>query len=188
MPISEDQCKRILLIAGTGRNTGKTTLASSVIKYFSETHEIIGLKITSIYPEENDLHGQNTSSLSADFEIHDDTENESEKKDTFRMKQAGASKVLFVRTKDEFISDAVEELFKIIGKNHLIVCESASLRNILKPGLFIMIRSSDESRIKERAKKLFALADMLLVSENLDFNKISASIRPDQEGWHLMGE
>ncbi len=188
MPIREDQSKRILLIAGTGRNSGKTTLASSLIKHFSESCDIIGLKITSIYPDENDFHGENTSSLSIDFEIFNDTENESEKKDTFRMKQAGASKVFFVRTKDEFISDAVDELFKNIGENQLIVCESASLRNLLKPGVFIMIRSSDESKIKERAKKLFPLADMLLVSENLDLEKIAASIHLDQQGWYLKAE
>jgi hypothetical protein len=188
MPIREDQRKRILLIAGTGRNSGKTTLASSLTKHFSESCDIIGLKITSIYPDENEFHGEKTSSLNADFEIFDDTENESEKKDTFRMKQAGAKKVFFVRTKDEFIADAVDELFKIIGENQLIVCESASLRNLLKPGIFIMIRSSDESKIKERARKLFPLADMLLVSENLDFEKIAASIHLDQKGWHLKAE
>ncbi len=174
---------RILLIAGTGRNTGKTTLACDLIRHFAKEHDINAVKITSIYPDENEAHGTKNQELGADFEIIDDTDTQIEKKDTYRMKMAGAKRVFFVRTKDDQLQESVIALFEQIDEGSLVVCESASLRKVLTPGVFIMIRSNDESKIKERARKLFYLADFLLVSENYNTTEIATALQGSTKGW-----
>jgi hypothetical protein len=177
--------KNILLVAGTGRNIGKTTLACQLISHFSMKNEIIGLKITSIYPDENGYHGNKSSEMQGKFEIQEEF-SVNQNKDTYRMKQAGASRVFFVRVKDECLEESMEALFQQIDKNKIIICESASLRNIITPGLFLMVRSVDESRIKERSEKLFPLADLNIYSNEIDHEKIVNSIVLDQNGWKLV--
>lgn len=175
----------VLIVAGTGRNIGKTTLACHLIAHFSKQKEIIGLKITSIYPDEDAFHGLKSKVLDDDFEIMEE-QLSNPNKDTYRMKQAGASKVFFIRTKDANLTEALEALFRQIDKKSIIVCESASLRNFLQPGLFLVIRPADEIFIKERSIKLFPLADRIFISEDIDHSKIIQSIGLDESGWRLL--
>ncbi|NOU46302.1 MAG: hypothetical protein HOO86_04480 [Bacteroidales bacterium] len=177
--------RNILLVAGTGRNIGKTTLACHLISHFSKKNEIIGLKITSIYPDENGFHGNKSSEMQGKFEIQEEF-SVNQNKDTYRMKQAGASRVFFVRVKDECLEESMEALFQQNDKNKIIICESASLRNIITPGLFLMVRSVDESRIKERSVKLFPLADQIIFSNECDHENIISSIELDRNGWKLV--
>lgn len=185
MLISPNIYKNILLVAGTGRNIGKTTLACNLIAHFSKTKEIIGLKITSMYPDELAFHGNKETELNDDFEISEEKLS-NPRKDTFRMKQAGAKRVFFVRTKDIYMQQALNNLFQIIDKESIIICESASLRNFIQPGLFLLIRSSDESNIKERSRKLFPLADLIIFSDKPDHKKIVDSIEIVQQGWKFV--
>lgn len=174
----------VLIVAGTGRNIGKTTLACHLITHFSKRREIIGLKITSIYPDENTLHGHEVSEMTGNFEISEEMLS-NPNKDTFRMKLAGATRVFFIRTKDAFLNEALDTLFKQIDDKSIIVCESASLRNFMRPGLFLMIRPCAELNIKERARKLFPLADQIIFSEKIEHSKIINSIDLDEKGWRL---
>jgi len=174
--------RNILLVAGTGRNIGKTTLACHLISHFSKKNEIIGLKITSIYPDENGFHGNKSSEMQGNFEIQEEF-SVNQNKDTYRMKQAGASRVFFVRVKDDCLAGAIDAFFQQIDHKSFIICESASLRNIITPGLFLMLRSADESRIKERSRKLFPLADQIIFSNECDHEKIVGSIELDRNGW-----
>jgi molybdopterin-guanine dinucleotide biosynthesis protein len=175
----------VLIVAGTGRNIGKTTLACQLIAHFSKQKEIFGLKITSIYPDEDAFHGLKSKALDGEFEITQEHLT-NPNKDTYRMKQAGASKVFFIRTKDAYLNEALEALFTQIDKKSIIVCESASLRNFLQPGLFFMIRPTDELFIKERSRKLFPFADRIFISENINHTDIIQSIGLDEFGWKLL--
>jgi hypothetical protein len=174
--------RNILLVAGTGRNTGKTTLACRIITHFSQKTEIIGLKITSIYPDENSYHGCKYAALTGNFEICEEAFI-NPNKDTYRMKQAGASRVFFIRAKDDWLAEAMDAFFQQIDCKSIIICESASLRNFIQPGIFLMIRSNNEFNIKERARKLFPLADFLIPSEKIDFDIIIHSIGVYEKGW-----
>lgn len=49
--------KNLLIIGGTGRNVGKTTLANLLIKKFSLQIEIIGLKVSTHKKGDEFLHG-----------------------------------------------------------------------------------------------------------------------------------
>lgn len=132
----------LLLIAGNGRNVGKTTLACQIIAHFSEKMPVTALKITPHFYEydETDLVFKNEK-----FTIlHESKDNE---KDSSRMLKAGANKVFFVMAKPEFLGEAAQKILRILPAG-LVVCESGGLNEFINPGLFLMIKRAGDEIIK----------------------------------------
>ncbi len=139
----------LLLIAGTGRNTGKTTLACSIIKRFSANHKVIGLKISPHF------HG-GTKSLKTiisneNFNIYEETSS-STGKDSAAMLKAEASNVFYIEVLDEYLETAFEHFQNIMPSPYPIVCESPALINYVKPGVFFIV---DNENNKNKKKEIF---------------------------------
>ena len=147
---------KLLLIAGTGRNTGKTTLACHIIRKFSAVQPIIGIKITPHFHKES----QSGKILinTADLFIAEET-NPATEKDSSLMLFAGAQMVYFVMAGDEHLVEAYNEIHKRIPENALIICESGGLRHKLVPGLFFMMTGKESGITKPATEKLMLLAD-----------------------------
>lgn len=132
----------LLLIAGNGRNVGKTTLACKIIARFASKTEVIGLKITPHFHPVNE----------ADVVFKTDNfiivnEKQTSSKDSSLMLQAGAKKVFFVMANRDFFHEAVEKLLQLLPEN-LIVCESGGLHEWITPGLFFMVKRKNEEIVK----------------------------------------
>jgi hypothetical protein len=132
----------LLLIGGNGRNSGKTTLACKIISAFAAESEVTGLKITPHFHNFND----EDVVLKNDHLIILD-EKRINKKDSSLMLQTGAKKVYFVMVKHEHLQEAVEKLIEILPHS-LIVCESGGLHEIVKPGLFFMVKQKEDEIVK----------------------------------------
>lgn len=66
-----------------------------------------------------------------------------------------------------------------IDNNEIIVCESNSLRNIIKPGIFFMLHNSDN--IKQSAQEVIDKADLILRYDiRNDINSIINKIKVEQ--------
>ena len=95
----------LLLISGDGRNTGKTSLATSIIQKFAAVSEIIALKIS---PHFHDLTPGLIPVLSVDdFSLFID-ENPDTNKDTSRMLRAGASKSYLLQANKNYLKKGFE--------------------------------------------------------------------------------
>jgi hypothetical protein len=173
----------LLLIAGNGRNIGKSTFACAVIENFSKHTPVTGLKVTTIYPEEEGFHGKKPEQLFQPFDIFEET-NPDSTKDTARMLKAGATKVFYIRCFDETLEQAIQALFKIIPKESVIVCESGSLRKAVKPGLFLYLENG-ENNLKEKNRKIRDLADILVNSENLKTDLSPGDLVLSSNGWKV---
>ena len=173
------------MIVATARNSGKTELAVKIIKTFSKDYKISGWKVSTYYDGDLDFHGKHSDPLKSAFSISKNSYSSSEK-NTKRMLDAGASEVFWMRAKSENISDAIEELFVQTNKNNLIVCESNSLRNIVKPGIFIMINNKNDE-VKETASSVLPLADIIFeFDENkVEFDEKFAMIDVDCGKWKV---
>jgi len=137
----------LLLIAGNGRNVGKTTLACKIISYFASKTEVIGLKISP--------HNHNSNKSEIIFKNEKIIVAEEKKistKDSSLMLQAGAKKVYFVMVKPEYLHEAVEHLINNLP-NCLIVCESGGLNEWVAPGMFLMVKRKDEEIVKTHLLK-----------------------------------
>ncbi|WP_321343961.1 hypothetical protein [uncultured Draconibacterium sp.] len=126
----------LLLIAGNGRNVGKTYFACRVIESLSEHTPITGLKITSHIHENN---GNDVLEKDKHFVILQ--ERQITGKDSSLMLQAGAEQVFFVMAEPEYLPEAFEKLLAYLPDTP-IVCESGGLHEIINPGLFFFIQST----------------------------------------------
>ncbi|WP_297095862.1 hypothetical protein [uncultured Draconibacterium sp.] len=126
----------LLLIAGNGRNVGKTYFACRVIEMLSETLPVTGLKITSHIHEHS---SDDVLTKHKHFVILQ--EKQITGKDSSLMLQAGAKQVFFVMAEPKYLPEALEKLSPYLPETP-IVCESGGLHEIINPGLFFFIQST----------------------------------------------
>ena len=146
----------LLLIAGTGRNSGKTTVACSVIRNISQGQPIVAIKITPHF-HKNRIPGRIWVDRD-DLVIVEETRTDTDK-DTSRMLRAGAEQVYFVMAKEEQLREAIQIIIHLIPKKQPIVCESGGLIHHIEPGLFLMMNRSETTEFKPGTGDLIALAD-----------------------------
>ena len=173
---------RLLLIAGTGRNVGKTTLACELIQEISKTKIVIGVKISPHIHSQND--GADLIIKTDTFSIYREQDLNKEH-DSSRMMQAGAKQVFYIQSEDYRVYEAFEKLLVEIDENHAIICESGGLRNYLKPSLFLMCNRKGEEILKEKAIALLPKVDKLLEFSENSFDVNPASIVFNGEKWLL---
>lgn len=115
---------RIIIIGGTGQNTGKTTIACKIIEKLSGFTETIGIKIATHFHEQD----INTELLleTEKFQIYNEKSTDGTK-DSSKMLISGARQVFYIQAKEEFVKQAFEFVEKQIPKNSIIVCESFTL-------------------------------------------------------------
>jgi len=175
----------LLLIGGSSRNVGKTTLILHYIQKFKDIFPIIGLKVTSIYPNDETLHGYHKNSLAKNYEIFKEDTYDGIK-DTSKMLLAGAKDVYYIRTLDQFISEAFLKFSENISTETKIICESVSLRKYIQPGLFILIQHSKPHQMKSSYTELKPLADLIITSNGNNFDFDTDHIGYFNERWRIL--
>jgi hypothetical protein len=146
------QKPNILLVAGTGRNIGKTVTACRIIARFAKEHEPVGVKIS---PHFHELEGSTEYVYqSGNFVIV--REKNISQKDSSRMLQAGAKTVFYMQCKPGHLSVAMDCLLPLLSSESPVIVESGGLYDILEPGLLIFITGGE-------AKKTFHIRPETLV-------------------------
>lgn len=129
----------ILIVAGTGRNIGKTVSACRIIGQLAKNHEPVGVKISPHFHklEENEkyLH------QSEKFVIIE--EKNISRKDSSRMLQSGAKKVFYVQCKPGHLAGAMDHLLPLLNSKSPVIVESGGLYGILEPGLLVFISGEE---------------------------------------------
>lgn len=181
--------KNLLLIGGTGRNVGKTTLANEIIKKFSPQQRIIGLKVSTFRKNENQFHGDHQMPSETGFLITKE-DLRLKHKDTATMVLAGAERAYYVQTTGDVIMKAYREFEKTENKEGLpLICESRGLISYIKPGLFLMI--VDQENMKDDSIKYIKYADRILYYKNGDLSNLMDLINDlsiTNEGWALKSQ
>jgi hypothetical protein len=170
------QWKNLLLIAGTNRNVGKTTLSCKIINELAKTQAVIAIKVTPHFHSQCNscqmLYTENNLQITEELSIHT-------LKDSSKMKAAGAKHVYYVQGNDKKMPVVLEFLQKLIPNNLPIVCESAALRNFVEPGKFILL-SGD----LEPGKNLHFIPWANIHLESFDFSSLHYSF--DTDGWEVV--
>jgi molybdopterin-guanine dinucleotide biosynthesis protein A len=170
----------MLMVGSLGRSLGKTEFACSLIRKFSPKCDIIGIKITTIKdPKGGCPHGPGCgacSALEGHYDITAETDGKSDK-DTSRMLAAGAKRVFWLRALKTHLEEGISALLDTIGNDAICVCESNSLRHLVEPGLFIMVRGDEDQELKSLAVEVERYADL-----NVYFDGTGFDINPDDIG------
>jgi hypothetical protein len=153
----------LLLIAGTGTKSGKTSLACRIISQFPEL-KIIAIKITPHFHETTS--GLLSVTEGKGYAIYEETERHGFK-DTSRMLDAGAAKVYFAKVWDDQLFDVFIEIMKSIPDNTPVICESPALRNFAEPGVFVIMNSGVILKHKD-ISHLTALPHVMFQYEDLE--------------------
>jgi len=170
----------MLMIGSAGANVGKTELASEIIKKFSKTKDIVGIKVTTIRAKDGQCPrgGRGCgvcSSLEGNFCITQETSADSGK-DTSRLLAAGAGKVFWLRVMKTHLDEGTKALLDIIGPDAISICESNSLRRVVEPGLFLVVNGHNVKKWKSSADEVKQYADKIIVSNesksNFDLDRI----------------
>lgn len=163
-----------IIIGSTGRNTGKTEFASRLINKWSANQEVYGLKVTTINKKEGKCPRGGDgcgvcSSLTGDYEIIEET-NVDGTKDTSRMLISGAKKVFWLKVSSTALQIGIEALLKIIPEKVAVVCESNGVRNVLKPGIFLVIKNLQDKTIKPNCAQVIRFATKIIEFDNLQWS------------------
>lgn len=157
----------ILLIGSADRNAGKTLFACDLIR----RHAAAGLapvavKVTTIREEAGGCpRGGDGCGECGEFRgtycltrIHDGPA----RKDTTRLLAAGASRVYWLRVREEHLAEGVRDALAQIPEGEPSVWESNSARLVMEPGLFLVLREHGSDRIKESCQRVIEQADRIL--------------------------
>lgn len=175
----------LLIIGGSGRNVGKTTLALSIIRKVSLLTPVIGLKVSTFKTGDEKFHGNHSNIPVNNYRINVET-GENPLKDTAKMISAGAQISFFIETADNMVNLAYNDFRASYSSlDYPIVCESQSLRRYVNPGLFILIIDGRNS--KKFSKDYINLADYVCYSDNNPncLEKLAESINHTPMGWLL---
>jgi molybdopterin-guanine dinucleotide biosynthesis protein A len=184
------QLNGMLMIGSAQSNVGKTELACALLKKFSKSCDLTGIKVTTIKEQDGKCPrgGEGCgvcSSLEGVYHITEEL-NRNSGKDTARLLAAGATRVFWLRVLKEHLSEGVIALLEIIGKDAISICESNSLREIIEPGLFLITRNKDSNAWKNSAQRLRKYADRIVVSDGSSFDLSLDRIKLAGGKWTLL--
>jgi hypothetical protein len=171
--------ENLLLIAGTGTKSGKTTLACKIIEQLNHP-DLVAIKITPHFHETTP--GLTLISEGPGYSIYKEN-NPDTTKDTSRMLKAGARQVYFAKVSDKTLFKAFSEIIEQIPVNLPVICESPALRHYVDPGLFI-IMSSDYVNKQKDIKNLQELPHVVYSMEELK-NSTSLPISFSNGKWEF---
>jgi hypothetical protein len=156
--------ENILLIAGSGRNVGKTTLACKILQQEKEKKPV-AVKITPHFHEPSP--GLVTIDKGNGWIIFEETSATTGKDSSLFLKH-GASKSFFIQTQKKELNEAFLSLRKILPENSPVVIESAALFEIVRPGFFAVVLPAENCRIQTMETRL-ALADLIVINDGKRF-------------------
>lgn len=155
----------LLLIGATGRNVGKTEYAVRLVRRLAAGGPVAAAKITVIRegggacPRGGAGCGVCSSLNGQPFLLQQDDCPDG-KKDTHRLRAAGARPVWWLRVRQADLAAGLAALASCLDPAVPVVAESNSARHGLEPGLFVVIRDPD-GQMKESCRAVLPYADVL---------------------------
>lgn len=162
---------KIISVAGATSKAGKTLLAEQIIRYCAERYSpVYGVKFTTT----SDLPSPcprgapcNVCDLSDRFRIVRDESILNEKgKNTQRLKQANATEVIWVISKQACLPVAYEHLLTHLPENAVVVMEGSTVTSLCKPDLLLYVIGNHipRARWKDSATDIMELADFIVLN------------------------
>ncbi len=167
-----------LLISGSGRNVGKTTLSCRIINEWSDLKPV-AVKISSHLhplPEDSEwiLRGE-------DFSVIRETL--ISPKDSSKMLQSGAEFSFYAQGPDYRLPEILSAL-NTFTHNRPVICESGGLRKLIIPGVYFLIKD-DSKTIKPGINSLEILADRILSPSDISNEEIEKNLLFKNNRWQI---
>ncbi len=180
---------QMALLGAAGRKSGKTELASALLRRFGKQRPLVAVKVTpvdDIREETPPVEGGILLSHRPDQGFYIWQEQSPDGiKDTSRLLRAGASRVFWMVVMADRTREALQELLHIIGPDTPLVCESNSLRLVAEPGIFLLVRNATPDRTKRSVALVRKHVDRVVVSDGKRFDLDLDDISLQEGRWTL---
>ncbi|MHC4337255.1 MAG: molybdenum cofactor guanylyltransferase [Planctomycetota bacterium] len=180
----------MLLIGSAGRNVGKTELACALVRRYSKSGPIVGIKVTTIRAKDGQCPrgGRGCgvcSSLDGNFCITEEVDKNSNK-DTVRLLKADASRVFWLRVMKTHLKEGLTTLLDVVGPDAVLICESNSLRQVVEPAVFLMVTARNSSAWKSSARAVNKYVDRIVTWDGNNFDFDIDQIKLIDRKWTIM--
>ncbi|HPE55097.1 MAG TPA: hypothetical protein PK904_01775 [Bacteroidales bacterium] len=172
----------LLIVSGTGRNSGKTTIACELIHRIAKETIITSIKISP--------HVHTTAEMTklihdgVNFRIYQDIDL-NPNKDTGRMLLAGSKMSYYIEARDSFVAEAFLKLYEMLKPGSPIICESPALYKFIKPAVFIIADSQIVSNKKADVQVQLQNADMIIDIHEKNWQDGLEEIVFHKTGWQV---
>jgi len=106
-------------------------------------------------------------------------------KDTSRLLASGASKVFWLKSRENFLLEGFEELLKEVDSDSLIICESNSLRKFVVPGLFLIVSDKNSDVFKPSSSEVIKFSDRIISLDGKNYDFDISTIRIEDGRWTI---
>jgi len=165
----------IVVVGGHSRNVGKTSVVAGLIAAMPE-RAWLAVKITQYGHGICSANGEPCDCVTADHASAITEERDrSGETDTSRFLVAGAKKVLWVRTQQGFLAEAMPKLRQHLAAARDVIIESNSVMRFVRPDLYVVVLDPENEDFKNSAREFLDRADALLLhkSEGTQWKQVS---------------
>ncbi len=157
----------IVVIGGHSRSVGKTSVVAGLIAALPEFHWT-ALKITQFGHGVCSADGKPCDCDTGDdhFRAISDERDMSGESDTSRFLVAGATRSLWVRTRQGRLGEAMDDIRKKIAGAENVIMESNSVMRFLKPDVYLSVLDAGTEDFKESAREFLPQADGIILHRN----------------------
>ncbi|WP_372775153.1 hypothetical protein [Mangrovibacterium sp.] len=170
----------ILLVAGSGQNSGKTTFICQLLGQLS-SFKPIAIKVSPHFHAPTS--GLKVLAEEPNFQLFEETDRTS-RKDSSRYLQYGANRSFYLQVNDSHLQTAFVALLPYLEACQPILIESAAMHHIVSSGLLAFItRENDEQKPSAEISK--KVADVLFTFNGQEFTPTTEHLIFDTE-WKIM--
>ncbi|HEY3928126.1 MAG TPA: hypothetical protein VGL89_07120 [Candidatus Koribacter sp.] len=153
----------IMVIGGHSRDVGKTSVVAGLIASMPEKHWL-AMKITQYGHGVCSANGEPCDCVTADHSLAVSEEhNRKGDTDTSRFLLAGAERVLWVRTQQGMLAEAMPRVRAEMAKAENVILESNSVMRFIRPTLYVAVLDPSRADFKASAREYLDRADVVLL-------------------------
>lgn len=155
----------VVVVGGHTRNIGKTTAVEQILRATADLRWT-AMKITQFGHGVCSANGEPCDCDTGDHTIAVSEERQMDSgTDTSRMLAAGARRVLWVRTRQGQLAEAMPRVRKELATAENALLESNSILRFLQPDLYLAVLDGDVADFKPSALRYLDRADILLTPD-----------------------
>ena len=164
---------RIIVIGGHTRNIGKTQLVVEILRAFADK-KWLAAKITQFGHGICSVNGEQCGCADDEHTVAVDVETDNTSNtDTARFLQAGAERVLWVRTKQGRLAEAMPQLRKEMEQAENVILESNAVLGLLQPDVYLPVLDFSNPDFKDTARAMLDRATAYVIVEPSAANSTS---------------
>lgn len=156
--------ENILLIAGSGQNSGKTTFLCQLLELHKQKQPI-AVKISHHFYAPTP--GLKLLAEEQGLQLFEET-NRTTSKDSSLYLQHGACRSFYLQCKDEYLQQAFISLLPYLDADQPILIESAAMHHVIDAGLFVLVVNENIAP-KPATEINRKIADLVISSDGKQF-------------------